>query len=100
MYLLQGKLDATEGNAGQLSQILIEASKLVSTAKGCKLYIVGKDDKENNSVYVTEIWESKEDHDNSLNVEGVKELIMKAMPLLNGQPQKGQELNILGGFGI
>jgi len=100
MYLLHGKLDAKEGNAEQLSQILIEASKLVSTAKGCKLYVIGSDEKESNSVYVTEMWDSIEDHDNSLNVDGVKDLIMKAMPLLNGQPKKGQELNILGGFGV
>ena len=53
-----------------------------------------------NSVYVTEIWESKDDHDNSLKVKGVRELIMKAMPILDGQPTKGQELEILGGAGI
>jgi len=27
-------------------------------------------------------------------------LIGQAMPLLDGQPQKGQELEMLGGFGI
>lgn len=51
-------------------------------------------------IYVTEIWDSKEDHDNSLKVEGVRELIMSAMPILDEQPTKGQELEILGGTGI
>ena len=100
MYLLHGKLTANSGHTDELSNILLEASKIVSTAKGCKIYVIGKDKNDLNSVFITEIWESKEDHDNSLKVEGVKELIMKAMPILDGQPTKGQELEILGGTGI
>ncbi len=100
MYLLQGKLSAISGKAEELAQILMEASKLVATAKGCKLYVIGKDKMEQNAVFVTEIWERKEDHDNSLKVNGVKELISRAMPLLDGPPEKGQELELLGGAGI
>lgn len=99
-YGLHGKLTATKGNADKLSSILLEASRLVSTAKGCHLYMVSKDKNDKNSVWVTEIWDSKEDHDNSLNVEGVKELIGQAMPMLDGNPEKGQELEILGGAGV
>jgi quinol monooxygenase YgiN len=51
--------------------------------------VIGKDESDANSVYITEIWDSKEDHDNSLKVEGVRELIMKVMPILDGQPNKG-----------
>ena len=99
-YLLHGKLTAQKGHRDELATILLEASKLVSTAKGCKVYAIGKDENDTNSVYITEIWDSKEDHDNSLKVEGVRELIMRAMPILVGQPTKGQELEILGGAGI
>lgn len=100
MYLLQGKMTALAGKSNELADILLEASKLVSTAKGCKLYVIGKDKHDSDSVFVTEIWDSKENHDNSLNVEGVRELITRAMPILSGQPSKGQELEILGGAGI
>lgn len=99
-YGLHGKLTATEGNGDKLASILLEASKLVSTAKGCHLYIISRDKVDKNSVWITEVWESKEDHDNSLHEEGVKELIGQAMPILNGKPEKGQELEILGGAGI
>lgn len=99
-YLLQGKLSAKAGHQNDLAAILLDASKLVSTAKGCKLYVIGTDQNEPNAVYITEIWDTKEDHDNSLKVEGVKELIMQAMPIIDGQPVKGQELEILGGSGI
>ncbi|MCC9165212.1 antibiotic biosynthesis monooxygenase [Pontibacter sp. XAAS-A31] len=80
--------------------MLLKASALVATAKGCRLYIVSKDNSEENAVWVTEVWDSKDDHNNSLNVEGVRELISQAMPLLDGRPEKGQELEVLGGAGI
>lgn len=99
-YLLHGKLSAKAGHQNDLAIILLDASKLVSTAKGCKLYLIGIDQNDPNAVFVTEIWDTKEDHDNSLKVEGIKELIMKAMPILDEQPKKGQELEILGGSGI
>lgn len=99
-YLLHGKLKAKPEHRDKLAEILLEASRLVSTAKGCNLYVIGKDINDLTAVYVTEIWDSKEDHDNSLNVKGVRELIMKAMPILDEQPTKGQELEILGGAGV
>ncbi|MBV8328009.1 MAG: antibiotic biosynthesis monooxygenase [Chryseobacterium sp.] len=99
-YLLHGKLTAKPGHREELADILIQAAQLVSTAKGCKLYAVSNDRDDATSVYITEIWDSKDDHDNSLKNEDVRALIMKAMPILDGQPTKGQELEILGGTGI
>ncbi|MCL1670346.1 putative quinol monooxygenase [Elizabethkingia ursingii] len=99
-YLLHGKLTAKSGYKEELADILIQASQLVSTAKGCHLYAVSHEKDDATSVYITEIWDSKNDHDNSLKIEGVRELIMKAMPILDEQPTKGQELEILGGTGI
>jgi quinol monooxygenase YgiN len=99
-YGLHGKLSATPGNGEKLAQILLQASQLVSTATGCQLYLVSRDQSDLDSVWVTEVWDSKTDHDNSLQVDGVKELIAKAMPLLAGRPEKGQELEVLGGAGL
>ncbi len=67
-YLLHGKLTAKAGQQKELADILIQASQLVSTAKGCQLYVVSHDREDEVSVYVTEIWDSKTDHDNSLKV--------------------------------
>jgi quinol monooxygenase YgiN len=99
-YGLHGKLTATAGNQDKLASILLQAATLVSTAKGCHLYLVSQDNSDPDAVWITEVWDSKEDHDSSLHAPGVKELITQAMPLLNGRPQKGQELEILGGAGI
>lgn len=95
MYLLQGKLTAIKGAQEQLASILLEASKLMENVEGNEFYLVGKALDDANGVYVTELWHSKEDHDNSLQYPGVKELIMQAMPLLDGAPEKGKEFQVL-----
>ncbi|WP_210465685.1 putative quinol monooxygenase [Rufibacter roseolus] len=99
-YGLYGKLTASAGNGEKLAAILLEAAQLVSTAKGCHLYLVSIDKTLEDAVWVTEVWDSQEDQDNSLQVLGVRELISQAMPLLAGKPEKGQVLEILGGAGI
>lgn len=99
-YGLHGKLTATEGNADQLAAILLQAAELVSQAKGCHLYAISQEEATPDAVWITEIWDSKADHDQSLTLPGVRELIGQAMPLLAGRPEKGQELTILGGAGI
>lgn len=97
-YFLHGKLRARKGNGEKLASILLEASMLMTNAKGCHLYIVSKDRIQSDTIWITEIWESKGDHDNSLKIEGVRELISTAMPILDGPPEKGQELDVLGGL--
>ena len=99
-YLLQGKLNAKEGKANELANILLKASHLVAKAQGCHLYVISRKDETPNTVFITEIWDSKEDHDNSLKDENVRNLIVKAMPLLDGAPEQGLELDLVGGFGI
>ena len=89
-YLLHGKLTAADGQTERLAGILLEASRLISTAKGCNP----------TAVWVTEVWDSREDHDQSLHLPGVRELIGQALPILAGTPQKGQELEVIGGTGV
>lgn len=98
-YLLHGKLSAKPGESEKLSDVLLRASEAVSQVKGCKLYAISNDPADPDSIWITEIWDSKEDHDNSLKLEATKTLVMQAMPLINGQPRKGQELVVLGGLG-
>lgn len=99
-YLLHGKLQAKKGHGNSLSSILLNASASMSSVKGCLLYAISKDELDEEATWVTEIWASREDHDNSLKLDAVKQLIAQAMPILDGMPQKGQELTVLGGKGI
>lgn len=100
MYQLFGSLKAIKGKRDQLANILLEAAELLSELRECKLYIVSKDNSNPESIWITEVWDSKEEHDNSLKSDSVKALIGKAFPLLDGMPVKGQELEVLGGHGI
>lgn len=64
------------------------------------MYAIHHKADEPNAVYVIEIWDSKEAHDNSLKIPAVRELIMTAMPLLEEMPSKGLELELIGGLGV
>ena len=96
-YALIGKLRVKEGSLEELTQLLMEASVLVSKAKGCHLHLIGHTE---STLIINKLWNSKQDQDNYLNLEGVRELIGKAMPLLNGMPEKGLEYTSVGGHGI
>ena len=99
-YGLHSKIKSKAGSSEKLAQMLLDASTLVTTTKGCRLYFISKDKSDPDTVWVTEVWDSKEDHDNSLKDGSVKALISQAMLLIEGVPEMGQELEILGGLGI
>jgi quinol monooxygenase YgiN len=94
-YLLQGKLVAKEGRRDALTKIMLRASELMLTkADGCEMYVVGHSNSDVNAVFITEMWVTKENHEASLSVEGVRELIGEAMPILEEMPTKGQEITV------
>ncbi|QHL87024.1 antibiotic biosynthesis monooxygenase [Nibribacter ruber] len=95
-YALFGKMTAQPGQREALLSILLQAAQLVSTAKGCHQYLVYKDTQHQDCIWISEIWDSKADHDASLTIAGCKELIMQAMPLLAGKPER-TELTLSGG---
>jgi quinol monooxygenase YgiN len=98
-YGFQGRFKAQKGKRDKLVSVLLEAATLVSMAKGCRQYIIYKDLKDEEAVFVSEIWDSKEDHDDSLKMEGCNELISKAMPLIDGRPE-AMSLEVVGGKGV
>jgi quinol monooxygenase YgiN len=59
--------------------------------------MVNQDIQKPEVIWVYEVWESKEDHDSSLQDERVKQLIAEAGALLGSKPEPGMELVTLGG---
>lgn len=100
LYGLQGKLTAKEGQGQELAKVLMQAAELMKKAKGCRLYSVGIDINNPEDIWISEIWDSKNDHDASLKSPEVRALIGMAIPMLAENPQQGKELKILGGLGI
>lgn len=95
-YGLSGSFTAKNKKGDELAAILEEAAELMKTAKGCLIYVVGQQSDNKDIIHVFEVWDSKEDHDNSLSIVGVRELIGKAMPIIEGKPS-GVEIDIVGG---
>ncbi len=93
-YGLSGKFKTKTGKGAEFVAILLQASHLVAKAKGCQLYMVAQDKEDPDAVWAIEVWDSETDHDNSLNLPGVRDLISQAMPLLEGRPE-GHKLEVL-----
>ena len=87
------------GKGDALVSLLLQAAQLMDSVRGCHSYIVNKNNLDANAVFVFEVWDSKEDHDNSFNVPGCKQLIAEAIPLLAGKPENTM-LDVKGGKGV
>ena len=79
MYGLIGRMTATAGKRDELAAILIEGS---AGMPGCLSYVIAKDAKEPDALWVTEVWESEADHKASLSSPGVRAAIGKGRPLI------------------
>ena len=81
MHGLIGKMTAVPGQRDALIAILVEGT---SAMPGCLSYIVAKDEREADGIWITEVWDSKSSHDKSLSLPAVKEAIAKGRSLIAG----------------
>ena len=95
MYGLIGKIDATPGNRDELAAILVGMGEM----PGCISYVVANDPSEPDSLWVTEVWESKQAHADSLALPEVQAAIAEGRPLIAGFASR-IETDPVGGFGI
>jgi quinol monooxygenase YgiN len=98
-YALTGKLTAVPGRRDELLASMLKAADLAADAPGCEMYLVSTCPDETDTVWVTELWRSAADHDASLEVDGVRELIGQVRPILAGPPE-GTRLHPVGGKGL
>jgi quinol monooxygenase YgiN len=97
-YGLTGKLTAVPGKGDELLAAMLEAADLVADAPGCEMYLVSTCPDQADTVWITELWRSEADHDASLEIGGVRELITQVRPILAGPPE-GTRLRPVGGKG-
>ena len=81
MYGLIGKITSAAGKREELIKILLDGT---SSMPGCLSYIVAKDPSDPDAIWVTEVWDSKESHENSLKLPAVRDAIAKGKPLITG----------------
>lgn len=96
MHGLIGKMPATPGKRGELIKYLLDG---VSGMPGCLSYVVASDPKDENAVWITEVWDSKESHQASLKLPSVKDAIAKARPIIGGFGESFTTEPV-GGFGL
>ena len=81
MYGLIGKMIAVPGKRDKLISILLEGVVMIP---GCLSYVVAKDMRDANAIWITEAWDSEASHEASLSLPSVKEAIAKGRPLIAG----------------
>jgi quinol monooxygenase YgiN len=93
-----GSMRTKDGRRDEVVSILLGAAERLREA-GCHLYVVGSDRADDNTIWVSEVWESKYHHDASLQLPAAKTAIGQAMPFLTGE-FTSQELSVEGGLGV
>jgi len=96
MHGLIGSMSAAPGRRDDLIAILTAA---VSNMPGCLSYIVAKDTKDANTIWITEIWDSQASHDASLSLAAVKKAIAAATPMIAGFGDQVVTTPV-GGYGL
>ncbi len=66
---------------------------------GCLSYVVATDATDADSLWVTEVWESKQAHTDSLSLPEVQEAISKGRPVIAGLGTR-IETDPVGGIGL
>jgi len=98
MYGYLGSMRTRPGHRDDVVAILTKAGDGLRSA-GCEYYLVGVAEDDPDTIWVTEVWQSKRHHDESLQLPGTKDAIAAAMPMLTGEFE-GHELRMVGGLGL
>lgn len=96
MYGLIGQMIAAPGKREELAEILMEGT---AEMPGCLAYVVALDSENDDALWITEVWESRESHEASLALPDVQEAIARGRPLIAGFGQR-LETEPVGGVGL
>jgi quinol monooxygenase YgiN len=80
-YGLIGKMIAAPGKRDDLISVILEG---IHDMPGCLSYVVAKDSKDENAIWITEVWDDESSHKASLSLNSVQDAIAKAKPIIAG----------------
>ncbi|MET3721733.1 putative quinol monooxygenase [Arthrobacter sp. UYEF21] len=89
-----GSLGTKPGQQDDLVQLLLRPMAGLEAA-GCLRYEVGVNPDVPDTVFVSELWQSAEAHQASLQLDSVRAAIAEAMPLLSGE-MGGTRFTVVG----
>jgi quinol monooxygenase YgiN len=93
-----GSMKVQPGHRDQIVDLLVGGADGLRAA-GCHLYAVTVAADDDVTIWITEVWESKQHHDDSLKLPEVQAAIATARPMLTGD-FFSQELAVAGGLGV
>ena len=96
LYGLIGKMLTQPGKRDELIAILIEGTKQMP---GCLSYVVSKDPSDDDAIWVTEVWRSRDDHKASMSLPAVQHTMVLGKPLITGFGERF-ETEPIGGQGL
>ncbi|HEY0970749.1 MAG TPA: putative quinol monooxygenase [Gemmatimonadales bacterium] len=79
MHGLIGRMTAVPGKRDELVRILLDG---VAGMPGCLSYVVATDPADEDAIWITEVWDSRESHHASLSLPSVRDAITKGRPLI------------------
>lgn len=79
MFGMISKFKAQPGQRDALVKLMLGA---IDGMPGCLSYVVALDPADADAIWITEVWDSAENHKASLSIPAVKAVIEKAMPLI------------------
>jgi quinol monooxygenase YgiN len=77
-YGLIGKMTAVAGQRDALLKILLQVESMPS----CLSYVIARDPRDPDAIWITEVWESQQSHAASLTIPAVRDAITRARPLI------------------
>ena len=96
MYGIIGKMLTTPGQRDAFTTILLGG---VADMPGCLSYIIAKDPTDENALWITEVWDSRESHAASLQLPAVKDAIARGRAMIAGFGDRTETIPI-GGHGL
>ena len=96
MYGLIGRMLAAPGKRDELLAIMLEGN---AAMPGCISYVIARDPKSEDGIWITEVWNDKASHGASLQLPHVQATIAKARPVIAGFAEFF-ETEPLGGIGV
>ncbi len=99
MYGLISRIKSQPGQRGALLDLLLRAAESLGDVEGCYIYLISEATDDPDTVWITEAWRSKADHDASLTNEAVRAIIASARPLI-ADTSGGFEIVPVGGRGL
>lgn len=93
-----GSMKTQPGKRDEVAAILLGGLDALRAA-GCIQYTVGVSLDDDVTIWTSEVWPSREQHDASLQLPGVKQAIARAMPMLTGDFTR-METTVQGGLGL